>query len=43
MNLGNGSFVWYFGTMGAISLLMFTAAFLVDRHIQPLGRAPAAA
>lgn len=38
MNLGNGSFVWYFGMMGAISLLMFTAVFLVDRHIPPLRR-----
>lgn len=36
MNLGNGSFVFYFGTMAAISLLMFTAAFVVDRHIAPL-------
>ena len=42
MNLGQGSFVWYFGTMAAISLLMFAAAFLVDRHIEPLRRAPAA-
>ena len=36
MNLGQGSFVYYFGTMAAISLLMFAAAFLVDRHIAPL-------
>lgn len=36
MNLGDGSFVFYFGTMAAISLLMFTAAFVVDRHIEPL-------
>ena len=43
MNLGNGSFVWYFGTMAAISLLMYAAAFIVDRHIEPLGRAPALA
>jgi hypothetical protein len=41
MNLGNGSFVFYFGTMAAISLLMFAAAALVDRHIEPLGRVPA--
>jgi AAHS family 4-hydroxybenzoate transporter-like MFS transporter len=40
MNLGRGSFVYYFGTMAAISLLMFAAAFLVDRHIEPLSRAP---
>ena len=43
MNLGNGSFVFYFGTMAAISLLMFAAAVLVDRHIEPLGRVPAPA
>ncbi|HYD24574.1 MAG TPA: MFS transporter [Croceibacterium sp.] len=43
MNLGRGSFVYYFGTMAAISLLMFAAAFLVDRHIEPLRRAAAAA
>jgi AAHS family 4-hydroxybenzoate transporter-like MFS transporter len=39
MNLGGGSFAWYFGTMAAISLLMFAAAFLVDRHIEPARRA----
>jgi MFS transporter, AAHS family, 4-hydroxybenzoate transporter len=38
MNLGNGSFVYYFGTMAAISLLMFAAAVLVDRHIEPASR-----
>ena len=43
MNLGDGSFVYYFGTMAAISLLMFAAAFLVDRHIEPLAASPAAA
>src|SRR5690606_15898690 len=43
MNLGQGSFVYYFGTMAAISLLMFAAAFLVDRHIEPLKRVRAAA
>ena len=43
MNLGQGSFWFYFGTMAAISLLMFTAVFLVDRHIEPLGQVPAAA
>ena len=41
MNLGNGSFVWYFGTMAAISLLMYAAAFIVDRHIEPLRRVTA--
>jgi len=40
MNLGDGSFVYYFGTMAAISLLMFAAAFIVDRHIEPLKHAP---
>lgn len=39
MNLGNGSFAWYFGTMAAIALLMFAAAFIVDRQIEPLRRA----
>jgi len=39
MNLGGGSFVYYFGTMAAISLLMYAAAFIVDRHIAPLRRA----
>jgi len=43
MNLGNGSFVWYFGTMATISLLMFAAAVIVDRHIEPLSRARLAA
>ena len=41
MNLGQGSFVYYFGTTAAISLLMFAAAFIVDRHIEPLRRAAA--
>ena len=40
MNLGNGSFVYYFGTMAAISLLMFAAAAIVDRHILPLRSVP---
>ena len=40
MNLGNGSFWFYFGTMAAISLLMFAAAVIVDRHIEPLSRTP---
>jgi AAHS family 4-hydroxybenzoate transporter-like MFS transporter len=43
MNLGEGSFVYYFGTMAAISLLMFAAAVIVDRHIEPARRAVAAA
>jgi AAHS family 4-hydroxybenzoate transporter-like MFS transporter len=41
MNLGQGSFVYYFGTMAAISLLMYSAAFIVDRHIAPLRRVSA--
>ena len=40
MNLGQGSFVYYFGTMAAISLLMFSAAVIVDRHILPLRSIP---
>ena len=36
MNLGGDSFWFYFGTMAAISLLMFAAVFIVDRHIEPL-------
>ncbi|HEY6814469.1 MAG TPA: hypothetical protein VI168_02905, partial [Croceibacterium sp.] len=43
MNLGDGSFWFYFGTMAAISLLMFVAVPVVDRHLEPLKRAPAAA
>jgi len=39
MNLGDGSYVYYFGTMAAVSLLMFAAAAIVDRHIEPLKRA----
>ena len=35
MNLGQGSFVYYFGTMAAIALLMFAAVLIVDRHIEP--------
>jgi AAHS family 4-hydroxybenzoate transporter-like MFS transporter len=42
MNLGQGSFVYYFGTMAATSLLMYSAAFIVDRHVEPLRRLPAA-
>jgi AAHS family 4-hydroxybenzoate transporter-like MFS transporter len=39
MNLGQGSFIFYFGTMAAISLLMYAAVFIVDRHIEPLRKA----
>jgi AAHS family 4-hydroxybenzoate transporter-like MFS transporter len=38
MNLGRGSFAYYFGTMAGIALLMFAAAFIVDRHLEPLPR-----
>jgi AAHS family 4-hydroxybenzoate transporter-like MFS transporter len=43
MNLGQGSFVYYFGTMAAISLLMYAAVFIVDRHIEPLRKVGATA
>ena len=36
---GNGSFVWYFAALSAISLMVFAAAFLVDCHIEPRSRA----
>lgn len=39
MNLGGGSFMVFFGTMAAISLLMFAAVPIADRHIEPLRRA----
>jgi len=42
MNLGGGSFWFYFGTMAAISLLMFVAVPVVDRHLEPVRRVPAA-
>ena len=35
---GEDSFTWYFGTLVAISLLVFAAAFILDRHIPPKGR-----
>jgi AAHS family 4-hydroxybenzoate transporter-like MFS transporter len=35
LNLGGDSFVYYFGALAAISLGMFAAAFLVDRHVEP--------
>jgi AAHS family 4-hydroxybenzoate transporter-like MFS transporter len=40
LNLGGESFVYYFATMAVISLAMFTAAFVVDRHIEPVWRSP---
>ena len=32
---GEGSFIWYFAALTAISLLVFAAAFIVDCHVQP--------
>jgi hypothetical protein len=40
---GEGSFVWYFAALTVISLMVFAAAFIVDRHIPPLRRVPMAA
>lgn len=34
---GESSFVWYFGTLVAISLLVFAAAFIIDCHVEPKG------
>jgi hypothetical protein len=36
MNLEQGSFVYHFDTMAAISLPLFAAGFIIDRHIEPL-------
>lgn len=38
LNLGGDSFVWYFTALAAISLAMFAAVFIVDRHIEPMWR-----
>lgn len=35
---GESSFVWYFGTLAAIALLVFAAAFIIDCHVPPKGR-----
>jgi AAHS family 4-hydroxybenzoate transporter-like MFS transporter len=40
---GEGSFVWYFAALIAISLMVFAAAFIVDCHVEPLRRAAATA
>jgi AAHS family 4-hydroxybenzoate transporter-like MFS transporter len=40
LNFGIG---WYFGVLGAISLLVFAAAFVIDRQIEPAGSAPGTA
>jgi AAHS family 4-hydroxybenzoate transporter-like MFS transporter len=38
LNLGGGdSFVWYFAVLAVIALLVFAAAFIVDRQIEPAG------
>jgi len=40
LNLGEeGSFVWYFATLAAIALMVFAAAFIVDRQVEPVRRA----
>jgi AAHS family 4-hydroxybenzoate transporter-like MFS transporter len=35
---GEGSFVWYFGVLAAIAVLVFAAAFIVDCHVEPARR-----
>jgi heme exporter protein D len=36
LNLGGDkSFVWYFAVLAVIALLVFAAAFVVDRQIEP--------
>lgn len=35
---GEGSFVWYFAALCAITLLVFAAAFIVDRQVEPARR-----
>ena len=32
---GEDSFVWYFGTLSAIAVMVFAAAFIIDRHVGP--------
>lgn len=32
---GEDSFVWYFGVLSAIALLVFAAAFIIDNHVGP--------
>ncbi|HSG32933.1 MAG TPA: MFS transporter [Sphingomonadaceae bacterium] len=32
---GEDSFIWYFGTLVAISLLVFAAAFIITEHVEP--------
>jgi AAHS family 4-hydroxybenzoate transporter-like MFS transporter len=36
LNLGGDSFVYYFATLAVISLAMFAAVLIVDRHIAPI-------
>ncbi len=43
LNLGGGGFLWYFGVLAAISLLVFAAAFVVDRQVEPARRSGAGA
>jgi MFS transporter, AAHS family, 4-hydroxybenzoate transporter len=35
---GEGSFIWYFAVLSVIALLVFAAAFIVDRQVEPAGR-----
>lgn len=35
LNLGGGSFVWYFAVLAGISMLVFAAAFVVDCQVEP--------
>jgi hypothetical protein len=38
LNMGDGSFIWYFAVLAAISLLVFAAAFIVDCQVEPVRR-----
>ncbi|MCB2066460.1 MAG: MFS transporter [Erythrobacter sp.] len=35
---GESSFIWYFGTLALIALLVFAAAFIIDCHVEPQGK-----
>jgi hypothetical protein len=35
---GESSFLWYFGTLAAIALLIYAAAFVIDCHVEPTRR-----
>ncbi|MGX7895409.1 MFS transporter [Tsuneonella sp. HG222] len=36
---GEGSFVWYFAVLTVISLMVFAAAFIIDRQVEPKRKA----